>query len=68
MFDAIPVSRLSMQPNLSKMQSTLTRQPGALEKLVASRPEAMKDMQEERLDAETRLCYAVLRGGSLYVA
>lgn len=45
-----------MQPNLSKMQSTLTRQPGALEKLVASRPEAMKDMQEERLDAETRLC------------
>eukprot|EP00434_Breviolum_minutum_P019730 symbB.v1.2.017407.t1/scaffold1329.1/size125172/3 len=37
------------------MQSTLTRQPGALEKLVASRPEAMKDMQEERLDAVRNL-------------
>ena len=56
LFDAIPISRLSMQPNLSKMSSALTRQRGALEKLVASRPEAMKDMQEERLDAETRLC------------
>jgi len=31
------------------------RQPGALEKLVASRPVAMKDMQEERLDAVRNL-------------